>query len=362
MLPLYMADTFGSDKETIGIVLAGYTVMAIAVRPFSGFIVDTLSRRTILLVSNFLFFAFFAGYLVAGCITLFAIFRTLHGAPFSTLSVAESTVAIDVLHPERRVEGVGYYGLSNNLGMAVAPSLAIFIMHHTNNYDVLFAVSLLFSFAALILNSTIRLERKPKMVDKSIISLDRFILLKASGEGVCIICAAFAYGVLSTYLAIYGKEELGISSGTGIFFAILATGLIISRLIGVRNLRRGRILHNATEGMLISLIAYGLFAAVHEDWAYYLSAFIIGLGNGHFYPAFQTMFINLAEHSQRGTANSTLLTSWDVGLGLGVLFGGIVVEHFTYHTAFWMGAVVNALGVLMYFIYVRHHFTRYRLR
>ncbi len=356
-----MSEVFGSDKEVIGFILAGFTIMTIAMRPFSGFIVDTMSRRVVLLISNFLFFAFFAGYLVAGSITLFAVFRTLHGAPFSTLSVSQSTVAIDILDSSRRAEGIGYYGLSNNFGMALAPSLAIFIIHATGSYDALFLASLFFSFVALIINSTIHLPQRERVKQKAVISLDHFVLLHAWSEGFCIVCAAFAYGVLSTYLAIYGKEELGITSGTGVFFALLAFGLIISRLTGIHNLKHGHILRNATEGWLVSLCAYGLFAAVHEDWAYYLSAFIIGLGNGHFYPAFQNMFINLAEPSHRGTANSTLLTSWDIGLGLGILLGGVVVDHFTYHIAFWMGAIVNSFGVLMYFFYVRQHYRRWRL-
>ncbi|MBQ0084895.1 MAG: MFS transporter [Prevotella sp.] len=362
LLPLYMSETFGADKHTIGIVLAGYTLAALLIRPFSGFLVDTMPRKVVLLVSHFLFFAFFAGYLIAGSITLFAIVRTLHGTPFGTLSVAQNTAAIDVLDSSRRAEGIGYFGLSNNLGLALSPSLAIFMIQLTNSYDVLFCLSLLFSLMSLIINASIKMPVRNIVKEKPILSLDRFILLKGWSEGFCIICFSFAYGVLSTYLAIYGKEKLGITQGTGVFFSLVAIGLIISRLTGVANLRKGKILKNAAIGVVTSMIAYFLFATIHQSWAYYCSAFIIGLGNGHFYPAFQTMFINLAEHSQRGTANSTILTSWDLGLGLGILLGGIIAEATTYNTAFWMGAIVNSFGVLMFFFYVRSHFLHKRLR
>ncbi|MBQ5654423.1 MAG: MFS transporter, partial [Alistipes sp.] len=66
LLPLYLADTFQADKEMIGFVLSGYTLTALLVRPFSGYFVDTFPRRTVLLVSYFLFAILFAGYIVAG--------------------------------------------------------------------------------------------------------------------------------------------------------------------------------------------------------------------------------------------------------------------------------------------------------
>jgi predicted MFS family arabinose efflux permease len=108
--------------------------------------------------------------------------------------------------------------------------------------------------------------------------------------------------------------------------------------------------------MLVSLVGYLLFAAIHHPLAFYASALIIGLGNGHMYPAYQNMFINLATSHQRGTANSTLLTSWDSGMGLGVLFGGIFAEAVNYHASFWMMWIANLIGVLTFFLLARHHY------
>ena len=134
LLPLYLKDTFGADKQAIGIVLSGYTLFALLIRPFSGFFVDSFPRKVVLLICYGLFCVFFGGYLAAGSLLLFAIVRTLHGAPFGATTVANSTVAIDVLHPSRRAEGIGYYGLSNNIASAIAPALAIYILHLTNSY------------------------------------------------------------------------------------------------------------------------------------------------------------------------------------------------------------------------------------
>lgn len=176
------------------------------------------------------------------------------------------------------------------------------------------------------------------------------------------LCFSFSYGIVSTYVAIYGKEELGITGRTGLFFSLFAIGLIVSRLTGAHALRKGQISRNAAIGVLIALCGYLIFAAVHNAIGYFCSAFIIGLGNGHMYPAFQNMFINLAPHNQRGTANSSILTSWDAGVGLGILLGGLLAEHAGYHSAFWAAGLANAFGVLFYFLVIRRHFETSRLR
>ena len=79
------------------------------------------------------------------------------------------------------------------------------------------------------------------------------------------------------------------------------------------------------------------------------------------WPAFQNMTINVASNNQRGTANSTILISWDVGMGLGILLGGVIAEHFGYAAAFWTVVGVNAMGVATFFLRTRDFFLARRL-
>ena len=362
LLPLYLKDAFDANKDTIGVVLSGFVVAALLVRPFSGFIVDNFPRKKVLMLCYFMFVIFFGGYIVAGTLLMFFIVRTAHGFALGSATVANSTIAIDVLHPERRAEGIGFYGLSNNLAMALGPSVALWAYHIYPDFNFLFVLSLISAGIGFIVISTIK-NRQPVIARRNEpLSLDRFFLLKGWRAGLSIACFAFAYGILSTYLAIYGKETLGITGGTGAYFMLLAVGLMSSRLIGSRTLRKGKITYNATIGVVVSLIGYTLFAGVNEMWAYYASALVIGLGNGHFFPAYQTMFINLAPHTQRGTANSTLLISWDLGIGIGVLLGGLVAETYGYQSAFWVSVCGELAGVIVFFTLVRDHFLRNKVR
>ena len=370
LLPLYLSEHFGATKDVIGLVLSGYTITALLIRPFSGYVVDSFPRKTVLMIAFGGFAIFFAGYLAASTLLLFMIVRTLHGGPFGMLTTANATAAIDVLPSSRRTEGIGYYGLSNNLAMALAPTIGIFIYQLTSSFEFLFWLALIVACVGWLVDSTVTFSEKEIVRNKSKLSWDRFFLIRGWLIGINMIAFGFSFGVLSNYLAIYGKEAMGIMGGTGTYFMLCSVGLMISRLQGSKGLRNGRVTHNAGEGMVISLIGYTLFILMPTFFpqnhsaimvGYYGSALLIGLGNGHMWPAFQNMTINVAKNNQRGTANSTILISWDIGMGLGILIGGIVAELISYGAAFWTVVLINASGVACYFLATKSFFLRRNL-
>ena len=176
LLPLYLHETFGATKDVIGIVLSGYTITALLFRPFSGYFVDSFPRKAVLLISYSAFAIFFTGYLAATSLLMFTIVRTLHGGPFGALTVANSTAAIDVLPSSRRNEGIGYYGLSNNLAMAVSPTFAIFVYSQTHNFQLRFWLALAVATFGLIVDATVKLKPQTTRQRPNKLSLDRFFL------------------------------------------------------------------------------------------------------------------------------------------------------------------------------------------
>lgn len=361
LLPIYLDAQFSADKDMIGVILSGYVVATILVRPFSGFIVDSFDRKRVLTLCFFVFFICFAGYIGAGTVLMFAIVRTLHGLPFGAATVANSTVAIDVLPSSRRNEGIGYYGLSNNLAMATAPSVGIWVYSLTDNFELLFWISLVLAFGGFLAASGVKLRERAPVAQKPVISLDHFFLTRAWLMAVNISLFGLCWGIMSNYVAIYGAEVLDITDGTGMFFMILSGGLAVSRLLGVRSLREGKMVRNATFGVLCSLCGYSLFAMALGETTYYLSALLIGLGNGQMYPAFLNMFINVARHDQRGTANSSILISWDMGMGIGILAAGFIVQYVSYGAAFWTAAAVQGLGAVLFLVATGRFYLKRRI-
>ncbi len=361
LFPIYLNETFGAGKDTIGLVLAGYSVMAILSRFISGYLVDSFPRVRVLVISYLLFTLCTGAYLAAGSLLLFAIVRTLHGAPFGAVTVTNSTVAVDALPYSRRAEGIGYYGLSNNVATAIAPSIGLLVYSWWANFELLMWISFALALTGCSLTATTRLPRRSRPLPRKPFRIRKLVLWGGWSPGFCIICFSFAYGIVSTYIALYSVEMLNMPHGAGAFFLLFSIGLILSRLIGSRTLRQGKIVQNGTVGVTLGVVGYALFALVHTEWSFYMSALTMGLGNGHMFPAMQNIFMGICTKEQRGTANSTLLVSWDIGVGIGTLIGGVAANAKGFFAAFIIAALVNIAGALFYIFHTRGDFLRRRI-
>ena len=92
-------------------------------------------------------------------------------------------------------------------------------------------------------------------------------------------------------------------------------------------------------------------------------ALLQGLAFGTMFPAFNTLFVNLGTNSQRGTATSTYLTSWDVGIGIGLMCGGAIAQAFGgYNHAYLFGACLTVVSTLFFICKAGPHFNRNKLR
>ena len=75
-----------------------------------------------------------------------------------------------------------------------------------------------------------------------------------------------------------------------------------------------------------------------------------------------SLFVNLAPNHKRGTATSTYLTSWDVGIGCGLLLGGYIAQISSFDRAYFVGACLTVVSTLYFKLKVAPHFERNKLR
>lgn len=360
ILPFYVTDELGVNGSTAGIVLSLYTVSALMIRPFSGFMVDMFARKPLYIICYALFTAIFAGYLIAGALTLFIMLRIVHGAVFGVNTVSGSTLAIDIMPSERRGEGIGYFGMAANIAMALGPMTALFL-YGRYSFDVIFATSFGISFIGLMTIFFIKAPRRIAPPQKEAISLDRFILVKGLRGGVVAASIGIGYGVIMNYIGMYGLD-LGVGSGAGLFFTLLALGIVGARLLSAKLINNGYINRVIYIGITLLIIGFSIMILGGNSTTFYLCAVLLGLGYGYATPAFQTMFINLAEHNRRGTANSMYFTSWDCGIGLGTAFGGAIIQYIGFAGVFSMCLVAILLSVVYFWRVAAPFFTQNKLR
>lgn len=369
VLPFYLSEVFSAGNSTIGIILSCYTVAALCIRPFSGYFLDSFARKPLYLMAYFIFMTMFAGYIIAGSLTLFIMFRIIQGVSFGMVTVGGNTVVIDIMPSSRRGEGLGYYGLSNNIAMAVGPMSGLFLHDAGMSFTTIFCCSLGSCMAGFVCASLVKTPYKPP-VRREPISLDRFILLKGIPAGISLLLLSIPYGMTTNYVAMYAKQ-IGINATTGFFFTFMAIGMAISRIFSGKIVDRGKITQVISAGLYLVVFSFFLLSACVYliSWnnmvctiVFFSVALLLGVGFGIMFPAYNTLFVNLAPNSQRGTATSTYLTSWDVGIGIGMLTGGYIAEVSTFDKAYLFGACLTIVSMIYFNGKVAPNYHKNKLR
>jgi MFS family permease len=370
IFPLYLIDEFQASKSMVGIVLASYTLAALLVRPVSGFLLDLFRRKPQYLLAFLAFVLTFISYPLATSINLFLFFRILHGISFGFVTTAGNSLVVDILPASRRGEGLGFFGVANNMAMVVGPMTSLF-MHEKYEYDVIFYLAIASGLLGFIFATLISVKKPFEQKEVQPISFDRFFLFKGFKAGVTHLLTGIPYGMFITYLAIYGRE-LGIQSGIGLFFSLLAVGMITSRLFSGKMVDRGK-LNNAIEtGLLVSMVGMFLLASLQRmtgvsdllvNVLFFIIPVILGFGYGMTFPAYNTLFVNLAPNNRRATASSTFMTSWDLGVGLGLVLGGQFADS---EGGLPLAFLIGSLMILFSYIYFHKsagpHFLKNKLR
>jgi MFS family permease len=344
-LPIYLVSDLHASKIQVGVVVGTYTVASVLVRPFSGFALDKFGRRTIFLSALVIYSLLFAGYLVAMTITSIIFLRFAQGLTWGFTTVSGSTIAIDNIPLSKRGEGIGYFALSTTLGMSVGPIIGLFICHQWG-YVTMFVSGCFISSASLACAYAVHF-RKRFLVGKRIqlkwSSLFERSSIRPSSN---VFITMIAYGGLMSFIALYGRE-IGIQN-SALYFLIFSIGIAAARLTAGREFDKNGPRRIITVCMILLIIGFPLLALAKSALLFYLSAIIIGFGNGVIFPTFQSMVNNLADSMHRGVANSTLYTAVDLGMGLGMIMAGIIAQHISLSAIFWINSLVCISGLIFF--------------
>ena len=280
------------------------------------------------------------------------------------VTVAGNTIVIDITPSSRRGEAVGYYGLMNNTAMSFGPMTGLF-MHDSYSFETIFLCSFISGVLGFIAACLVKTPPK-QPVKREPLSLDRFVLIKGIPAGIALLLLSIPYGMTSTYVAMYAKE-IGISLSSGLFFTFMAVGMAVSRMFSGRQVDKVIML-----GLYLVSACFFLLAGCDElmkmspeltEVLFFMIALLLGVGFGTMFPAFNTLFVNLAPNNQRGTATSTYLTSWDVGIGIGLMAGGSIAQELGgFNYAYLSGACLTVLSTFFFLFNAGPHFNRHKLR
>ena len=353
ILPVFLSDSFSATESQIGLVLSFYTIAALLIRPFAGYALDVIGRYSIYIGSLLIFTAIFFGYVWARSILFVLVIRFMHGLTWGSMSTAGSTIAVDLVPQERRGEGIGVFGLSMTIAMAIGPLIAIAITGDSS-YKRLFYSAAGFSFLGLMLALFVRV---PKMIsEKRKFEISSLIEKKALPVSLNVFLVTIPYGGIISFIALYGRS-IGIES-SGLFFLLLAVGIAISRILSGKSFDRVGPKRICILGLVLLILGLLILALNKTLLGYHFAALIVGFGFGIIMATFQAIANHKVEAKNRGAANSTYLTFFDSGIGVGMLLVGYLIQVIDYSGAFILCGAIELFALIVFVFYTLPKFEK----
>ena len=354
-LPVFLTRELKIDEKQTGIILAVYTLAALLIRPFTGFMIDRHGRKMFYIFSLFLFALLFTGYPLAGAFTLMLIVRFAHGMVWGMATTTGSTLIVDIVPAQRRGEGIGLYGLAMTIPMALGPLIGLELTQN-NNYPLMFVFAGFLALVGFVLTLIIKYPVVNHVV-KTTFSFRNLLESTSLPVTFNLLLVNISYGGLVSFISIYALTT-GIGN-TGLFFIVFASGITISRIYMGKIFDRHGPKSLAIIGIILLITGHFILGLILNLPGFMLAGFLLGLGNGIVFPTFQVMVNNLVPSQRRGAANSTLFSGLDLGIGLGMLITGYLAQVIGLPQTYLIFGALN-LAALLYFVFISlTHYNKY---
>ena len=368
--PIYVS-LLGGSNAYAGMLILEFSFAAALARIAIGRTIDGHMRRSFMVGGAALMLVGTAGVIPFPFLEAQIVFRAIQGAGFGAITTAASTATADVAPATRLGEGLGYYGLGQSLGFAIGPSMAIVLLSFSW-HEMLFAGMAAVSLCLIVLGYACRYEKHPERLDptcayavamrarlesstgresvreddaaESVSNTTRQPLVwrlfeKGALPGaIPMLVSCLGYAIIVSFVSKYGVQT-GLSA-PGVFFVFAAVTMTAVRLLG------GRLIDNVKPRMLLvapvlcGICCFFILATAPSEAWFYVAGGFFGLSMGLAFPLFNTVCVRCAPIERRGAASALYGLANDMGIGLGSVLWGAVIDAAGYTAAFWGGAIV----------------------
>jgi MFS family permease len=343
--PFHIIDLGGSTFAS-GLFLGFLTYASAFSAPLTGAFADRAGQRRVLVVTSLALAVFAIVYAVITDVRLLLGLAVLHGIFWSGLLSASSAYMTSMLPEHRRAEGIGYWGLSTLLAVAISPTVGFWIYRRGWLWLCVFAATLNLVMAGIAWNLKEH-ARDPEMASAAHEGglLEWRVLIVS----ITLALYSFGYGGITSFAAMYADANGVAPKGiylTALAIVILATRPVLGRLGDRFGYRQVFIpcLILISCGMALLSIGGTL------TWML-LSALVFGIGYGTAYPTYVGYVMRGVRAHRRGAAFGAIIAAFDTGIGTGSTTMGWLIDRHGFAQAFGVAAVLSALA-LPYFLMV----------
>ncbi len=349
LFPVYIAEHGGSEGD-IGIIMGCFALASAVCRPWVSDMIDRVGRKNSYLCGCLIMTVLPLCYLpLSGELNSFylplLVLRIVHGVGLAICFTAIFTLAADLIPPGRLNEGIGIFGISGLLGMALGPMLAEGVLQEFGFATFFIASSLLAGFGFVL---TLPLSEPYRQSAKSNGPGFFMVMFRKKQLIVALLALLFGFGIAAStnFVAPLAQErQLAFIS---LYYLAYSGAAVLIRFAG------GRVADRVGERKVLpyalAITATGLLALLQVEgvFTFFTAGFIAGCGHGLLFPTLNTLAIRNEPPEIRGKITGIFTGGLDTGAFIGAIILGYIGEWGGLNLLFAVagGALLAGLGLV----------------
>lgn len=362
VLPVAMADRLGVPVSQTGLLYLLFTLGMLCVGPFYNYLVDAYKRKEVCLWAFVALMAAVAGYAFVRNLTELLWLCFLQGIAFGTATTAGITLAIDITQTTVRSSGNLVFAWTSRAGMIIGIAMGVFLFGMYGFESVLYFSVAMGAIGVLFLAGVYVPFRAP--IATNVCSLDRFLLLRGLVPAANLVVIAFVPGMLLPIL-LHSPVNVTIAGLPVPFFGVAGIGFLLTVVLSRLCFRgKNKMWMQIVTGLLLMTGAIAAMSQIilPQVTELLLAAILFGLSLGLIAPEFLNMFVKLSPHCQRGTANTTHLLSWEMGIALGIATACLLDTEAPQEMIYRIGFISTLVALVVFIVVTYPYFKKKRVR
>jgi MFS family permease len=347
LFPIFIAHRGGSRVD-IGIIMGVFTLAATLCRPWVAELIDRIGRRRSYTLGSLLMVVMpFSYLLLAGPLTALSLpllgLRIVHGVGLALCFTAAFTYVADIVPAERLNEGIGLFGISGLIGLAVGPAVAEMALT-LHGFTAFFVAAAGLAFIGLLAHLPLR-ETLPDGGEQGVRLSFYSVLRRRKILLVGVLAVLFGFGQAGAGSFVAPLAEERHIHLVSMFFLAYSLAAIVVRLAGGRLADRvgeRRIIPYAlviTGGGLLSV------ALAHGTWPLACAGAVAGTGHGLLFPALNSLAVRDEPAAIRGKITGIYTGALDGGNFAGSVLLGFIGQWAGLPALFLAAGLALLLGL-----------------
>jgi MFS family permease len=371
ILPRYVTGPIGAGDIAVGIVVGAFAITALVSRPLGGRLADVRGRKAVhtwgMLICALGGALLFVRLGVPGLLAA----RLVVGFGDGWVFTAGVTWIVDLAPPARRGQAIGIFGLAiwGGLTLGSVVGQGVFAL---GGYDAVWAFAVASPLLGVLVARTVAegtahvqpVEEELAAAEMGLPTAPggpesppapagrrrRWIPREAVRPGIALALANVGYGTMAGFVVLL-LDQRGIGHGAATF-TVFAASVVLSRLVvGTLPDRIGP-RRSAFGAGIVQACGLALVGAAHTGAAAVAGAGVGGAGMSLVFPSLALIVVRRIGEEQRGAAMGAFTSFFDLGVGLGAPFAGLIASLGSgghYPAAFYAAAALCALGACIGF-------------